>query len=84
MTKYDIITHLYCVFFLVNRSPTVPNVLVGEPTSVGCVTVRRDGPGRSVIVTRGGPRRRHVVQWQGRVINYYVRYKKKKIVLVYS
>ena len=78
MTKYDIITHLYCVFFLVNRSPIVPNVPVGGPTSVGFVTVRRGGPGRSVIVTREEPRRRPVVQRQGRVIYYYVRYKKNE------
>ena len=67
MTKYDIINYFYYVFFLVNRSPTVPNVQVGGSASVGCVTVRRGGPGRSVIVTREGPRRRPVAQWQGRV-----------------
>ena len=50
-----------------HRSPTVPNVPVGGPTSVGCVTARRGGPGRSVNVTREGPRRRPVAQWQGRV-----------------
>ena len=68
MTKYEIMTYFYYVFFLVNRSRIVPNVQVGGPTSVGCVTVRRGGQGRSVIVTRGGLRRRPVVQRQGRVI----------------
>ena len=53
--------------FILHRSPTVPNVQVGGSASVGCVTVRRGGPGRSVIVTREGPRRRPVAQWQGRV-----------------
>ena len=68
MTKYDIMTYFYYEFFFVNRSRIVPNVQVGGPTSVGFVTVRRDGQGRSVIVTREGPRRRPVAQRQGRVI----------------
>ena len=68
LTKYEIINYFYYVFFLVNRSRIVPNVQVGGLTSVGFVTVRRDGQGRSVIVTREGLRRRPVAQRQGRVI----------------